>query len=86
MELQEVIEVLKRIPKGSRIRLCNVLTELLDNVTLKNDLESWDKLLKFPNLCLKSTNRAGKKKKSLATVVNSRVDLFLTNSFEPEIP
>ena len=55
--------VLKRIPKGSRIQLCRLLTEILDAVTSKNDFECWEKLLSFPNICLSSTNRGGKKKK-----------------------
>ena len=76
--------VLKRIPKGSRFQVCNLLTEILEKVVTKNDLESWESLMKFPNLCLGSTKRGGKRKKSLATIINSRVDLFSNGSLQPE--
>ena len=76
--------VLKRIPKGSRLQLCKLLTEILEKVILKNDKESWEKLLRFPNICLRSTSRGGKNKKSLATVVNSRLDQIHDDSYLPE--
>ena len=38
--------IMKRIPKGSRIQLSKLLTEILENVITKNDSESWEKLLK----------------------------------------
>ena len=78
--------VIKRIPKGSRLQLCKLLTEILEKVISKNDTESWEKFFRFPYICLGSTNRGGKKKKSLATIVNSRVDLVHNDSYQPEPP
>lgn len=62
--------VIKRIPKASRIQACKSLTDILVELTEKNDNASWEKLLQYPRLIFGGTVRGGKKKKSLATIIN----------------
>ena len=66
-KFSKATSVIKRIPKGSRIQVCKLLTKILEDILSKNDSESWEKLLSFPNICLSTTNRGGKNKKSLRT-------------------
>ena len=75
---------IKRIHKASRIQACKTLTEVLTDVTNKNDKSSWEKLFQYPRLCLSSTARGGKNKKSQATIINNRIDSYTKGTAEPE--
>ena len=71
--------VFKRIPKGSRLQSCKTFRALIDNVTEKNDLCSWEKLLNFARCGIGSSKRGGKKCKSQATVINNRLKEFMNS-------
>ena len=52
--------VFKRIPKGSRLLCCKAFKSLLDQVTVKNDKCSWEKLFNFACCGIGSSKRGGK--------------------------
>ena len=76
--------VIKRIPKAARIQACLTLTDIILEVINKNDKKSWERLLQYPRYCFGGTLRGGKKKKSRATVINSRIDSFITDTLQPD--
>ena len=76
--------VIKRIPKASRIQACKIFTEILTDVTNKNDKKSWERCLQYPRYCLRGTLRGGKKKKSQATVINNSIDFFIKETLPPD--
>ena len=79
--------VIKRLPKGSRVQCAKAVTTLLEDVLTKNDNKSWERLLSFPSRCLSAPKRAGSKKKcSLATHINRRIDLFESTPHQPDLP
>ena len=72
--------VFKRIPKASRLQSCIAFTKVLNNVTTKNDKSAWSDLFNFARCGLGSSSRGGKKKKSQATLINKRLDRFMSGS------
>ena len=54
--------VIRRIPKASRIQACKIFTDILTEVTNKNDKKSWEHLFQYPWYCLSGTAPGGKKK------------------------
>ena len=64
-------KILKRIPRASRLLAASKLACILDGVTAKNDLVSWDHLFRFPSRCLRTLVRGGHRR-SLALVVNQQ--------------
>ena len=68
----EAPKILKRIPRASRpLAACKVAC-ILDGVTAKNDLVSWDRLFRFPLRCLRTPVRGGHRR-SLVSVVNQQL-------------
>ena len=76
----------KRIPKASRLQCCIAFTKVLNQVIAKNDKNSWSDLLNFARCGIGSSIRGGKKKKSQATVLNKRLDNFMSCSFQIPSP
>ena len=77
--------VFKRIPKARRLQCCRAFRSLLDEVTEKNDNQSWEK---FSRCGIGSSKRRGKKSKTQATVVDNRLNAFMigTSSESSHIP
>ena len=65
-------KILKIIPRASRPLAASKLACILDGVTAKNDLVSWDHLFRFPSHCLCTPVRGGHRK-SLVSVVNQQL-------------
>ena len=68
--------VSKRVPKASRIQAAKALTEVLEQVVIKNSLTAWQSLFDFASQCLSKPSRGDKKSKSLAAVVNKQIKDF----------
>ena len=68
--------VLKRVPKASKIQAAKALTEVLEQVVIKNSLTAWQRLFDFARQCLSKPSRGRKKSKSLAAVVNKLIKDF----------
>ena len=73
LDFQRQGSVIKQIPKASRIQAGKSFAEILRRVILKNDLESWGELFRFARDFFGTPNRGGKKRKSLATLINERL-------------
>ena len=72
--------VFKRIPKASRLQACLAYIKLLNNVIKYNDKKSWEDLVNFARCAIGSSKRGGKKKKSQATILNKRLDEYMSGS------
>ena len=77
--------IFKRIPKASRLQACIAYTKIVQNVIFKNDIDSWEKLLNFATCAIGGSIRGGKKKKSQATIINKRIEDFMSGNPQ-EIP
>ena len=66
------VRVLKRIPRASRHLTVTKLSNVLDDVSEKNDTASWARLLKFSQRCFAAPRRGGQRR-SLASVVNRQL-------------
>ena len=73
LDFQRQGSVIKQIPKASRIQAGKSFAEILRKVILNNDLESWGQLFRFARDYFGTPNRGGKKRKSLATLINERL-------------
>jgi hypothetical protein len=73
LDFQRQGSVIKQIPKASRIQAGKSFAEILRKVILNNDLESWGQLFRFARDYFGKPNRGGKKRKSLATLINERL-------------
>ena len=73
LDFQRQGSVIKQIPKASRIQAGKSFAEILRKVILNNDLESWGQLFRFARDYFGKPNRGGKKQKSLATLINERL-------------
>ena len=86
-DLQLNGKLLSRIPKGARVNCskayCKVLNELVKNPDKK---ENWRALIFFAQNCLSNPNRGGRKKNSLATVVNKKIVDFEKGTVEKKKP
>lgn len=70
--------ILKRIPKGARPAVSNLLIKLIQNVLSSSSTEaSWSKLLYFSTACLAKPNRGGKSR-NLTTNIIKQVRLYDT--------
>ena len=56
--------VYKRIPKASRLQACIAFTKVIQNVTYKNDIKSWQDLLSFAKCAIGGSVRGGKRRKA----------------------
>ena len=72
--------VYKRIPKASRLPACLAFTKILQNVINNNDIQAWANLFNFARCAIGSSSRGGKKHKSQATILNKRIDSFMTSN------
>ena len=75
--------VIKRVPKASRIQAAKLLTEILQKVVMENSLAAWQQLFNFARSCFMKPKRAGKKSKSLASVINRQIKDFTDNDIVP---
>ena len=86
-DLQLDGKLLSRVPKGARVNCakayCKVLNELVKNPDKK---ENWRALISFAQNCLSNPNRGGRKKNSLATVVNKKIVDFEKGTVEKKKP
>ena len=75
--------VLKRIPKASRLQVSIAYKKIIDRI-MANPLEKkcWEEFHNFPRLAIGCSIRGGKKNKSLASVVNKRVESFMAGKPE----
>ena len=78
--------VYTRIPKGSREKSCRVFTRMVNKVVSQNDKEAWELLLNFARCGLGNSVRGGKKHTSQATLINKRLEAYLTGSMPVEQP
>ena len=86
LEFQRQGNVIKQIPKASRIQAGKSFAEVLGKVILKNDLESWGELFRFARDFFGTPNRGGKKRKSLATLINERLQGPKSMQSEKPVP
>ena len=70
--LSQPSNVLKRIPRLSRVTAARKLAIVVEQVVSRNDLPSWSRLLSFPKKCLHTPRRGGKRW-SLSNLVNRQV-------------
>ena len=70
--IRQSVRVLKRIPRASRHLAATKLSNVLDDVSEKNDTASWARLLKFSQRCFAAPRRGGQRR-SLASVVNRQL-------------
>ena len=68
------VKILKWIPKASRLRAGQKLSNILEDIVEKNDHASWTPLFCFGRRCLRAPWRGGEKRFSLATLVNKQLD------------
>ena len=76
--------VYSRIPLASRNKASQIYASLLLKGYTKNGKPEWDKILNFPRCGLGCSQRGGKKHTSQATVVNKRLETFVSGSTEVE--
>ena len=69
----QLVKVLKRIPKASRASCARKLTSILEAVVASNDQASWHRLLSFPKRCLRTPLRGGKHW-SLSSIINKQLN------------
>ena len=86
LDFQRQGNVIKQIPKASRIQAGKSFAEILRKVILKNDLESWGELFRFARDFFGTPNRGGKKRKSLATLINERLQGPKSMQSEKPVP
>ena len=67
---------MKRIPKASRMQAATAYAQVIQEVIESNSEAAWKRLLMFPGVCFGRPKRAGKKNRSLASVVNSQISDF----------
>ena len=67
------VNILKRIPRGSRVSVARMLSSILHDVVQSNDCVSWERLFLFPCRCLPSPHRGGHRR-NLARIVNEAVE------------
>ena len=65
-------EAFERLPRSSREQAAWKMAAILEEVTLKNDITTWTRLLNFPKRCFRVPNRGGKRW-SLAKHVNNQL-------------
>jgi hypothetical protein len=78
--------VYARIPSASRNKASQVLSTLLLKTYTVGGKPEWDKLYGFAREGLGSSKRGGKKHTSQATLVNKRLDAFVSGSIVVEPP
>ena len=76
--LSHPTNILKRVPRLSRVTVARRLAVVIEQVVSRNDVPSWVRLLAFPKKCL-CTPRRGGKRWSLATQINEQVSLESPN-------
>ena len=68
--------LIKRLPRGARVRASVVLTRLIGNVVRDQDqTQSWVRLLGFASVCLARPDRGGKSR-NLTTLVTRQIDEY----------
>ena len=72
--------VYTRIPLASRNKASQVFSTLLLKCYTKNDKSAWEQIVNFPRCGLGSSQRGGKKHTSQATLVNKRLEAFVSGS------
>jgi len=78
--------ILKRIPKGARPAVSNLLQKLLQDVLLHpTSTDSWSRLLGFSAACLAKPERGGKSR-NLTTSIVKQVRQYETGSYQPDRP
>ena len=71
--------ILNRIPKGSRNFAAASLNVLINNACDSNNSTDWQKHFRFTCFCLKKPKRGGKRRSSLASVVNQNIRNFMSD-------
>ena len=82
------VPILKRVPKGARVKLACLYSEVINDISKHPDENSnWLKLMSIPAHCLKATDRGGKKHRiNLTSSVNSAIRYFSGTAEIPEQP
>jgi hypothetical protein len=78
--------VYTRIPAASQNKASQVYSTLLNKANKNNDEPAWKKLFDFARSGLGSSKRGGKKHTSQATLINKRLDAFVSGSVVAEPP
>ena len=82
------VSILKRVPKGARVNLACLYSEVIIDISKHPDeVSNWLKLMSIPAHCLKATDRGGKKHRTnLTSSVNSAIRSFSGTADIPEQP
>ena len=78
--------VYTRIPVASRNKASQVFGTLLNNTNKNNGEQEWQKFFGFAQNGLGSSTRGGKKHTSQATIINKRLDAFVSGAMVAEPP
>ena len=82
------VPILKRVPKGARVNLACLYSEVIIDISKHPDeVSNWLKLMSIPAHCLKATDRGGKiHRTNLTSSVNSAIRSFSDTAEIPEQP
>ncbi len=69
---RSVTKTVKRIPHSSRHLATNELAAMLNGISTTNDVESWERLFRFPSRCFRASRRGGHRR-SLASELNQQL-------------
>ena len=89
-DVQELLKfnqgpVFKRIPKPSRHSASVAFRKTIQNIMDNNVLQTWANHFSFPRAAIGSSKRGGKNRKSQATIINKRIEAFMTGDHpEPQ--
>ena len=78
--------VYTRIPVASRNKASRVLSTVLNNISKNNGEPEWRQFFGFEMNGLGSSKRGGKKHTSQATIINKRLDAFVSGTMVAEPP
>ena len=82
------VSILKRVPKGARVNLACLYSEVIIDISKHPDeVSNWLKLMSIPAHCLKATDKGGKNHRTnLTSSVNSTIRSFSGTAEVPEQP
>ena len=77
------VPILKHVPKGARVNLACLYSEVIIDISKHPDeVSNWLKLMSIPAHCLKATDRGGEKHRTnLTSSVNSAIRSFFRHSW-----
>ena len=61
-------------------------TKVLQNVIHNNDIQAWSKLFNFAGCGIGSSPRGGKKHKTQATILNKRLEAYMSGNDVSQVP